>query len=205
MLKIALIDSGVAGGSSYFGATAGIFYRHERITADWHPDFSGDDMIVVPNGANHVALYEARAAIRGLLDRGGTLACFCGFFTPWIPGHVWHHSNRHPLKDVRYAAGADPLDLLSCVDIDGLSTEAHGISGWWACGEIRSEQPGSTLLHDSFGRVVMIADTHTTPGLIVATASGPLGDPQPDAVASATVQLYRNLIGLARRRLEKSQ
>lgn len=50
-MKIALIDSGVTGRSSYFGATAGIRYRHERITAGWQPDFSGDDMIVVPNGA----------------------------------------------------------------------------------------------------------------------------------------------------------
>lgn len=49
----------------------------------------------------------------------------------------------------------------------------------------------------------MVADTGTTPGLIVATASGPLGDPQPDAVASATVQLYRNLIRLAGSRQEK--
>lgn len=203
MLKIALIDSGVTGGSSYFGATAGVRYRHERITADWQPDFSGDDVIVVPNGANHVALYEARTAIRDLLDRGGTLACFCGFFTPWIPGHVWHHDNRHPLKVVRYAPSADPLGLLEGVDIAELSTEAHGISGWWACGEIRSEHPGSTLLQDNFGRVVMVADTRTTPGLIVATASGPVGDPQPDAVASATVQLYRNLIRLAGSRQEK--
>lgn len=98
MLNVALIDSGVYGTTQYFAETPEVRYRIERIRDRWQPDFSADDLVVVPNGANHVALYEARGAIRTFLDGGGTLACFCGFFTPWIPGNQWVHDNRQPLR-----------------------------------------------------------------------------------------------------------
>lgn len=203
MLNIALIDNGVEGATAYFGAGPGVVYRRERITAHWRPDFSNDDLIIAPNGTDHVALYEARAAVHAQLDRGGMLACFCGFFTPWIPGNVWRHDNRHPLKAVRYEAGADRHGLLDGVDIGQLSVEPHGISGWWACGEILTADPASVLLRDNFGRVVMVADDVSSRGLIVATASGPLGDADPTAPSCGTARLYRNIIRAAIARQEQ--
>jgi len=197
MLNVALIDSGVYGTTQYFAETPEVRYRIERIRNHWQPDFSADDLVVVPNGANHVALYEVRGSIRTFLDRGGTLACFCGFFTPWIPGNQWVHDNRQPLKAVRYRARSDPLGLLEGVDIDQLTFESHGISGWWACGEIITDHPDSVLLEDNFGRVIMVADTTSTLGLIIATASGPLGDPDPSAPSQGIAKLYRNIIRAA--------
>jgi len=197
MLNVALIDSGVYGTTQYFAETPEVRYRIERIRDRWQPDFSADDLVVVPNGANHVALYEARGPIRTFLDRGGTLACFCGFFTPWIPGNQWVHDNRQPLHAVRYRARPDRLGLLEGVDINQLSVEPHGISGWWACGEIITDYPDSVLLEDNFGRMVMVADTTSTPGLIIATASGPLGDPDPSAPSQGIAKVYRNIIRAA--------
>lgn len=55
MLNVALIDSGVHGTAHYFAQTPEVCYRIERIRDRWQPDFSADDLVVVPNGANHVA------------------------------------------------------------------------------------------------------------------------------------------------------
>lgn len=202
MLNIALIDSGVEGTARYFGESTTVRLRVERISAQWQPDFSGDDLVIAPNGTNHVALYEARAAIRAHLDRGGVLACFCGFFTPWIPGNVWVHDNSQALRDVRYRIVNDDLGLFEGVTADELAVESHGISGWWACGHIRTAHADSVVLTDNFKRVLVIADARSTPGLIIATASGPLADPQPSAPATGPRRLYRNILKAAQAHLE---
>jgi hypothetical protein len=202
-LNAALIDSGVTGGVSYFADGPQVRYRVERITLDWQPDFTDDDLLIVPNGANHVALYEARAAIAAFLQRGGVLFCFCGNFTPWIPGSSWAHDNRHPLRELRYEIALDPLGLMRGVDPEALCRNAHDIRGWWACGEILAEHPGAVVLRDNFGRSLMIADRDSSPGLIITTASGPLGDADPASPAtSITTALYRNLIGAAQHHRE---
>ncbi|MGQ0697228.1 MAG: hypothetical protein ACT4PZ_03185 [Panacagrimonas sp.] len=204
MLKAALIDNGVEGLSRYFASSAEVHYRTERITDSWQPDFSGDDLVIVPNGADHVALYQVREQIAAHLERGRSLACFCGFFTPWMPGSVWVHDNSKPLREVRYRIVKDPLGLMRDVDVDRLSVESHGISGWWACGHIRTAHAASVVLADTFDRVVMIADTQSTRGLIVATASGPLGEPDPAQPSDGgSLQLYRNIIRAAQVRAEK--
>lgn len=196
-LNAALIDSGVTGGVSYFGESPRVRYRVERITADWQPTFANDDLLIVPNGANHVALYEARHAIADFLQRGGVLFCFCGYFTPWLPGSVWTHDNRVALRDLEYEIVHDPLGLMRGVSAAALCCNPHGIRGGWACGEILADHADAVVLRDNFGRTLMIADRHSTHGLIVTTASGPLGDPDPSAPASATTQLFRNLIDAA--------
>lgn len=204
MLKAVLIDNGVEGLTRYFAPSSEVQYRIERIADPWRPDFSDDDLVIVPNGADHVALYQVREQIAAHLDRGGSLACFCGFFTPWLPGSVWVHDNSKPLREVRYRLVHDPLGLMQGVDVEQLSVESHGISGWWACGNIRTAHSQSVVLADTFDRVMMIADTRSTRGLIVATASGPLGDSDPSQPSDhGTLQLYRNIIRAAQIHAEK--
>ena len=202
MLNAALVHSGVVGTEHWFVDSADIRYRIERITDPWRPNFAHDDLIIVPNGANHVALYEARTAIAGVLARGAVLACFCGFFTPWIPGSTWRHDNSKPLRATRYHLRQDPLGLFDGVAVDDLTFEAHGISGWWACGEILTTHADSIVLVDNWDRVLLIADQHSTPGLIIATASGPLGDDSPATVAQGPRLLYRNILRAARKHLD---
>lgn len=195
MLQAALIDNGTYGTSHYFADSAQLRFRRERIGPDWSPKFDGDDLIVVPNGSDHVALYRQRTAIDRLLQRGGSVLCFCGFFTPWLPGNVWVHDNLRPNREVRYHAVNDPLGLLDGVDIEQLAINEHGIRGWWACGDIHTDHADSVVLADTWNRAVLVADTRSTPGLIITTASGPLGDADPSAPAGdGLVGLYRNVI-----------
>ena len=203
MLQAALIDNGVHGATDYFAGRTGIRYRTERIGAGWAPDFSHDDVIVVPNGSDHVALYRVREQVARFLESGGTVLCFCGFFTPWLPGNVWVHDNSRPNREVRYHAVNDALGLLDGVDVARLSTESHGISGWWACGGIETAHASSVVLADTWNRAVLVADTRSTAGLIIATASGPLGER--DAAAdddAGLLRLYRNIIRAAAARKE---
>jgi len=116
---------------------------------------------------------------------------------------VWVHDNTRPLREVRYRMINDPLDLMNGVELDQLTFESHGISGWWACGHIQTAHPESIVLADNFDRVVMIADTRSTQGLIVTTASGPLGDWDPNTPSSGLQRLYRNIIRAASTRQEQ--
>lgn len=198
MLHVAVIHNGVEGTERYFDGTPGVRYRFERIRTAWTPDFASDDVIIVPNGADHVALYRARLAIRGVLDRGGVVVCGCGFFTPWVPGMQWFHDNSHPNRLVRYDLVCDPLRLLEGVNIDALATNEHGISGWWACGYIDATVRESVVLADTWNRAVLVADTCSTRGLIIASASGPLGEFGDNGALGAATRLYRNILGAAR-------
>lgn len=191
------------GARQYFADSPVVRYRVEDIAGHWTPDFSGDDLIIVPNGADHVAMYGVRDRIRDFLDAGGAVFCFCGFFTPWLPGNDWVHDNTHASKDVRYRRVNDPLGVLKGVDIDKLIFEEHGISGWWACGYIRTAYADSVVLEDTWGRPVMVADQRSTPGLIVATASGPLGDQAPSEPSDGLAGLYRNCVAAVAARKER--
>ena len=70
-MQIALIHSGVTGTEQFYQGDRTLHYRSERITAGWQPCFDAGDVVLVPNGANHVALYEARARLHRFLERGG--------------------------------------------------------------------------------------------------------------------------------------
>lgn len=201
-MRIALIDNGVAGLGDYYAASPGIEYRRERITARWQPDFGADDVILAPNGTDHVALHEARDAVQALLARGGAVLCFCGFFTPWLPGSQWRHDLGARLDALRYELRHDPLALFEDVDPESLCRDEHGIRGGWACGTISTAHASSVVLVDNFARVIMIADQRTTRGLIIATASGPLWDEAPTRAASGPRRLYRNVLRACQRHLE---
>ncbi|WP_293373940.1 hypothetical protein [Nevskia sp.] len=206
MLDVILIDNGVHGLRDFFVDGAGQRYRQARIGRHWQPDFSGADLVIAPNGTDHVALHEARAAVADYLDEGGVLACFCGFFTPWIPGNRWIHDVGRPLDALTFDCVEDRLGLLDGVDLERFAAGRHGIRGGWACGRIETAHAQSVVLRDSHGRVVMVADMQSTAGLIVATASGPLGDGAPDQPVGDSDDLsriYRNLLNVVRQRKER--
>lgn len=201
-MQIALIDNGTVDIPGYYGAGPELTYRPERITAHWQPNFDDDDVVLVPNGANHVALYEARHALENFLARGGALLCFCGFFTPWLPGNQWRHDINAPLNEVRYELVHDELGLFEGVDPDSLCCDTHGIRGGWACGTIATAHHSSVVLRDNFERVLVIGDRLSTPGLIIATASGPLWDAAPRTPADGARRVYRNMLRACRTHLE---
>jgi hypothetical protein len=194
MLRAVVVDNGIHGLREHFVNSPAIRYRFERITADWRPIFE-EDVVIVPNGSDHLAMLHARASIEAVLARGAAVLSFCGCYTPWLPGTIWAHDNTRPNIEVRYHVINDPLDLMGGVDPARLSTDDHGISGWWACGALHTARPDSVVLADTWQRPVLIADMGATRGLIIATASGPLGESDPDAADDQGVRrLYRNII-----------
>lgn len=178
MLHAVVIDSGVTGTQDRFVDSEDIRYRFEPVTADWSPRFS-ERLVIAPNGSNQLALYHAREAILDVLAKGGIVLSFCGCFMPWLPGTRWVHDNAHANREIRYNAVNDPLDLLHDVDVSRLATNAHGISGWWACGGLRTRHADQIVLADTWGRAVLVADHRSSAGIVVATASGPLCDDRP--------------------------
>ena len=198
MMHIALIHSGVTGTEQCYRGDAALRYRRERITADWQPCFDNDDVVLVPNGANHVALYEARARLHAFLERGGALLCFCGFFTPWLPGNQWRHDIGRDLRQLRYRVLRDELQLFDGVDAEELCVDSHGIRGGWACGDIVTQHSDSVVMTDNYQRTLLVADRRSTGGLIIATASGPLSDDTPQAPAHGARRLYRNILRACR-------
>ena len=197
-MRIALVHSGVAGTEHAYRGDVTHHYRLEHISANWQPCFDHDDVVLVPNGANHVALYEARAHLHKFLARGGALLCFCGFFTPWLPGYYWQHSIGHDLRKLRYRVVNDELNLFEGVDVEKICRDEHGIRGGWACGDIQTNYAASVVLVDNYERTLVVADRRSTAGLIIATASGPLSDDAPHNPADGTRRLYRNILRACR-------
>ena len=193
----------------------GIDYTVATTGPGFDPDLSGIDLLIVPNGSDHVALGRIAPKIRDFLDCGGTLFCFDGWITPWIPGHRWVMDSTRRTADIRYRPRDVLPGVLDGVDIDELIFR-QGVSGWWACGWI-DPAPGSTVvLEDGWGRAIVVVDSVSTPGMIVLTASGPLGpgrapqDEMPEDAEGAgrphaTTRLYDNLIALARTRAQPAQ
>jgi hypothetical protein len=197
-VNIALIHSGVAGTVECYADDALHRYRVERIGRAWRPCFADDDVVLVPNGANHLALFEARASLHEFVARGGALLCFCGFFMPWLPGLHWRHNFCHPLRDVSYHLVHDSLGLFDGVSAHELCVDEHGLRGGWACGEILDAPEHSVVLRDNFQRVLMVADQRRHAGLVIATASGPLFDDQGGTTASGARRVYRNILRACR-------
>lgn len=203
MLSIAVVDNGIHGLRRFFVDSATRRYRFEPIVRAWTPTFA-EDVVIVPNGSDHLSLYRARHSFEAVLARGGAVLCFCGCYTPWLPGTVWRPDNTRPNRDVRYHVVNDPLGLMGDVDPQCLSTNSAGISGWWACGELVTAHAQSVVLADTWERAVLIADTRSTPGLIIATASGPLGDRGDDdeTGSAGTARLFRNILRAVSHHLE---
>lgn len=195
-----LISNGIEGLAKTFQANDRVRYTIAEIGKDFDPDLAAYDLLIVPNGSDHIALYRIRQKIKRFLDDGGTLFCFDGWFTDWIPGNRWLMDNSKKTIDIRYKIKDDPQGLAQYFSIDHLNF-THGISGWWACGYIEAAADAEVLIEDTWGRALMVIDRKSTSGLIVLTASGPLADfgagtPDDGGSIQAISDLYQAILTL---------
>jgi len=210
MLSAVVVSNAIHGLERTFQSNRAVQYRFAPITEDFGLDLTDADVLIVPNGSDHVAMLKVKDQVRRFLDAGGTLLCFDGWFTDWIPGNRWIHDNSKKTIDVRYAVRTDRHGLFDGVDLDDLQFN-HGISGWWACGYIEPADGADVVLEDTWERPMIVLDETTTAGQMVVTASGPLGDfgdttedgsftlgdlPASDDT-SGLVALYRNILSYA--------
>ncbi len=220
MLDAVVISNAIIGLDRMFASNDRVCYRFAHVTPDFSVDLTGADLLVVPNGCDHVAMLAIKQTVRDFLDAGGTLFCFDGWFTDWVPGNQWRMDNSKPSRDVRYHVPTDRHRLMDGVRLDDLQFN-HGISGWWSVGYIDASPNADVILADTWNRPIVVLDESTTNGRIVLTASGPLGDfaqsedPAPSAAEryahasettetediaaetySALLTLYRNMVSL---------
>jgi len=196
MLQALLISNGLVGLDKYYVSNELVQYTTCLITKDFNPDLTPYDLLVVPNGSDHVAMIKIKDQVRAFLNEGKALICCDGFFTAWVPGNQWVMDNSRRTQDVRYAAGSDAHGLLQNLDLDELNF-SHGMSGWWACGYIQAAPGAEVLLADTWQRPVVVLDEVSTPGRMLLTASGPLADvTYAGRSESALVTLYRNFLQL---------
>jgi hypothetical protein len=195
-----LISNGIEGLAKMFQANERVRYTIAEIGHHFDPDLQGYDLVIAPNGTDHVALYRIRHKIRQYLDAGGTLFCFDGWFTDWIPGNRWIMDNSKKTIDIRYHLQDDPRGLAGKFSIDNLNFN-HGMSGWWACGYIVPAAGAEVLIADTWGRAMLVIDRLSTRGLIVLSASGPLADfgkgsPADGGSTEAMTDLYQAVLAL---------
>jgi len=196
MLQALLISNGLVGLEKYYVSNELVHYTTCLITRDFNPDLMPYDLLVVPNGSDHVAMLKIKDQVADFLAAGKALMCCDGFFTAWVPGSQWVMDNAHRTQDMRYAAGSDRHGLLRNLDLDELNF-SHGMSGWWACGYLQAAPGAEVLLADTWQRPIVVLDEVSTPGRMLLTASGPLADAtyagHPER---ALVTLYRNFLHL---------
>lgn len=195
-----IVCNGAGAAEDYWADGSGVRFSTATVGSGFSLDLAGADVLLVPNGSDHVAMERNAPIVWSFLDRGGVLACFDGWVTPWIPGNEWVMDNDFRTADVRYRKKSDRWGLLEGVNIDAL-TFRRGISGWWACGYINAAPGADAVLEDIWGRPVLVVDAATTPGLMMLTASGPVGPlsraEEPDPSSLAIRRLYANMMGLA--------
>jgi hypothetical protein len=175
MIKAIVISNGIQVLSRLYRSNEKVNYHFAEVNANFDPDLSGYDLLVVPNGTDHIAMMKIKEKVITFLNEGNTLFCFCGWFTSWIPNHQWIMDNSKKTIDIRYKVRDDRYGIFNELDITELNF-SHGISGWWACGYIENDDKADVLIEDTWGRAMMVIDEVTTPGMMVLTASGPLAD-----------------------------
>jgi hypothetical protein len=198
-LKAIVVSNGIHGIEEYFKSNAEVEYHIEQVTANFNPDLSPYNLLIVPNGSDQIAMLKIKAKVVDFLSQGKTLFCFDGWFTDWIPQNQWVMDNSKKTIDVRYRIKSDANNLMNNVAVDEL-TFNHGISGWWSCGYIKAAAVAEVILEDTWQRPIIVLDELSTNGTIILTASGPLGDGnysldgEEEHQASALAMLYHNLI-----------
>lgn len=196
MLQALLISNGIVGLDQWFVSGDLVRYTVCHVTRDFAPDLMGYDLLLVPNGSDHVAMLKIKDQVRAFLDAGKALVCADGWFTAWVPGNQWVMDNAHRTQDVRYFVDSDRHGLLHGLALDELNF-SHGMSGWWACGYIQAAPGAEVVLHDTWQRPIVVLDETTTRGRMLLTASGPLADVTHAGQSdSALVTLYRNFLHL---------
>ncbi len=174
-LKALLISNGIEGLSLLYRSNDTIQYDVIEIDENFNPNLSDYDVLIAPNGTDHIAFYRIKDKVRAFLDHGGTLLCCDGWFTNWIPNNRWIMDNTKKTIDVRYKIKDDPFGLSEHFNIEDL-TYSNGISGWWACGYIEPAPNASVFIEDTWGRPLVVIDDSSTNGLMILTASGPAAD-----------------------------
>jgi len=175
MIQAVVIDNDTFGTRESFRNNDRIQYDFAVTGPGFAPDLSQADLLIDPNGADHVAMLSIREQVHAFLQRGGALFCFCGWFTDWVPGNRWLHDISKPTSTIRYHLNEDRHGLLRDVKLDDFMFN-HGISGWWACGYIEAAPGAQILLADTWQRPVIVVDESSTPGRMVLTASGPVSE-----------------------------
>lgn len=201
MLKAIVVSNGIGAENAYL-SNSEVDFEVVQIGPDFTLDLQGYELLVIPNGTDHVALYRNREKIREFLDHGNMLFCFCGWFLDWVPGNRWIHDNSKATRDVRHFSGDNYFSLLDGVDVAKLDHNSLGISGWWACGYIEPADGATVLISDTWGRAIVVVDDVTTPGLMFLTASGPVGDYRRYGDTGPIGQIYQNLMRLAASRVD---
>ncbi|MEM8964023.1 MAG: hypothetical protein AAGD38_21235 [Acidobacteriota bacterium] len=199
MIEATVVSNGIEGLEEFFPSRANVRYRFVELDDAPQLDLDDTDLLIVPNGSDHVAMLTLRHQVAAFLDRGGAVFCFDGWFTDWLPGNRWVHDNSRATRDVRYRVRTDRHALFDGVDLDDFQF-THGISGWWACGRIEPAPGADVVLEDTWGRPMIVLDEVTTPGLIALTASGPLGSAAGEGMARGLEQVYRRLIDVVSKR-----
>ncbi|TXD83513.1 hypothetical protein ESY86_09140 [Subsaximicrobium wynnwilliamsii] len=200
MIQAAVISNGLQGIHRYFVSNEKVNYSVLEIEEDFNPDLTPYDLLVVPNGCDHIAMAKIKDKVASFLEEGNALFCFDGWFTNWIPGNQWVMSNEKKTIDIRYKVKTDTYNLFEGIDIDKLIYN-HNISGWWACGYIDASKNADVIVEDTWQRPIIVLDEKTTNGTIILTASGPLGDsgaiPTDDESSYSVLgQLYQNMLSL---------
>jgi len=188
----ALVISNGIGAEKAYRDTDAVRFETIRIGPGFDPPLEDFDLLVAPNGSDHVAMFRIRDKVRRFLDSGKALFCFDGWVADWIPGHRWRHDNSKPTRELRHVAGDDSLGVLRGVHVPAMDENAHGIIGWWYCGYIEPAPQAEAPIRDPFGRAIVVTDAWSTPGFLFLTASGPLGDYGDGA--SPHARLYHNLL-----------
>lgn len=194
MLKALLISNNVAGLENYYVSNDLVQYTVCRVTKDFNPDLMPYDVVVVPNGSDHVAMLKVKASVRAFLDAGKALVCADGWFTDWVPGNRWVMDNTRKTIDIRYAVQTDRYGLFEGLNVDDL-TFSHGMSGWWSCGYIEVAHGADVVLVDTWQRPIIVLDEVSTNGQLLLTASGPLADmTYAGSQSSPLIGLYRHFL-----------
>ena len=206
MIQAAVISSGIEGIEKYFVSSEKVNYTMLEIEKNFNPDLAPFNLLIVPNGSDHIAMAKLKTKVASFLDAGKSLFCFDGWFTDWVPGNQWVMSNEKKSIDIRYTIKTDKYSLFEGVDIKELIFN-HDISGWWACGYIEASENADVVMEDTWQRPIIVLDEKTTNGTIILTASGPLGDsgaiPNDDESSSfALGTLYHNMLNLIIKKYE---
>lgn len=204
-IKAAVVSNGIEGLQNYFISSAIIHYTFLEITKNFNPSLDDYNVLIVPNGSDHIAMHKIKNEVAAFLENGNTLFCFDGWFTNWIPNNQWIMSNDLKSIDQRYTVKSDKNNILEKVNINDLIYN-NNISGWWSCGYIEASEKAEVLLQDTWQRPIVVLDEKSTNGIIFLTASGPLGDKGIDTNSSnyltdALSQLYQNVVFLIHKKL----
>lgn len=204
-IKAAVVSNGIEGLKNYFISSEVIHYSFLEITKEFNPNLEPYNLLIVPNGSDHIAMHKIKDKVAAFLANGNSLFCFDGWFTNWLPNNQWIMNNDLKSINQRYTVKSDNNNLLENVNINDLIYN-NNISGWWSCGYIEASEKAEVILQDSWERPIVVLDEKSTKGIIFLTASGPLGDV---GIASNTnnylnnslSQLYQNVVFLINSKL----